>query len=96
MCILSSSLPLLAACAWMVAGEGGTIMLENRAPKIFLGVFLAISVAPALAHDPSHPELNGWFDKLASGRGLCCSDADGTGGTPDQAYFTPLPLRPAA
>ena len=78
MCILSSSLPLLAACAWMVAGEGGTIMLENRAPKIFLGVFLAISVAPALAHDPSHPELNGWFDKLASGRGLCCSDADGT------------------
>jgi hypothetical protein len=62
----------------MVAGEGGTIMLENRAPKIFLGVFLATSVAPALAHDPSHPELNGWFDKLASGRGLCCSDADGT------------------
>src|SRR5712675_2142964 len=75
---MSSSLPLLAACAWMVAGEGGTIMLENRAPKIFLGVFLAISVAPALAHDPSHPELNGGFDKLASGRGLCCSDADGT------------------
>ena len=76
-CILSPSLPLLAACAWMVAGEEGTIMLENRAPKIFLGVFLAISVAPALAHDPSHPELNGWFDKLASGRGLCCSLTDG-------------------
>jgi len=61
----------------MVAGEGGTMMLENRAPRIFLGIFLAIFVAPALAHDPSHPELNGWFDKLASGRGLCCSLTDG-------------------
>jgi hypothetical protein len=70
-CIVSSS---LAACA----GEGEmTVMLENRAPRIFLGVFLAIFVAPALAHDPSHPELNGWFDKLASGGGLCCSLTDG-------------------
>ena len=38
---------------------------------------MAIFVVPALAHDPSHPELNGWFDKLASGRGLCCSLTDG-------------------
>ncbi len=30
------------------------------------------------AHDPSHPELNEWFNKLASGKGLCCSFADGT------------------
>jgi hypothetical protein len=30
------------------------------------------------AHDPSHPELNSWFDHLASGKGLCCSFADGT------------------
>jgi len=29
------------------------------------------------AHDPSHPELNSWFDHLASGKGLCCSFADG-------------------
>jgi len=53
------------------------MMLENRAPRIFLGIFLAIFVAPALAHDPSHSELNGWFDNRASGRGLCCSFADG-------------------
>jgi len=33
--------------------------------------------APALAHDPSHPELNEWFNRLASGKGLCCSFADG-------------------
>src|SRR5258708_37154414 len=30
-CVVSASLPLLAACAWMVSGEGGTMMLENRA-----------------------------------------------------------------
>ena len=29
------------------------------------------------AHDPSRPELNEWFNRLASGRGLCCSFADG-------------------
>ncbi len=31
----------------------------------------------AIAHDLDHPELNGWFDHLASGKGLCCSYADG-------------------
>ncbi len=53
------------------------MMLQNRVAGIFLGIFLAIFVAPALAHDPSRPELNGWFDKLASGRGLGCSLTDG-------------------
>jgi len=53
-------------------GEGGmTVMPKNRAPRICLGIFFAIFVAPALAHDPSHPELNNWFNRLASGRGLC-------------------------
>ena len=33
--------------------------------------------SPALAHDASRPELNEWFNKLASGMGLCCSFADG-------------------
>jgi hypothetical protein len=32
---------------------------------------------PALAHDAGRPELNEWFNRLASGRGLCCSFADG-------------------
>src|SRR2546429_2427428 len=71
----------IASCPprWQPAPAKGemTMMLKNRAPRIFLGIFLAIFVAPALAHDPSHPELNGWFDKLASGRGLCCSLTDG-------------------
>ena len=30
------------------------------------------------AHDPSHPELKAWFESLKSGKGPCCSDADGT------------------
>ena len=50
---------------------------QNRVLGIFLGIFFSIVIAPALAHDPSHPELNGWFNKLASGKGLCCSFADG-------------------
>jgi len=40
-------------------------------------LILLLLCAPALAHDPSHPELNDWFNKLQSGRGLCCSFADG-------------------
>ena len=39
-------------------------------------IFLLLCT-PAHAHDPSHPELNEWFNRLASGKGLCCSFADG-------------------
>jgi hypothetical protein len=31
----------------------------------------------AFAHDTSRPELNTWFNHLASGKGLCCSLTDG-------------------
>lgn len=30
------------------------------------------------AHDPARHELDGWFDSLHSGKGPCCSNADGT------------------
>jgi hypothetical protein len=40
-------------------------------------IFLLLCT-PALAHDPSHPELNEWFNRLTSGKGLCCSFADGS------------------
>jgi hypothetical protein len=33
--------------------------------------------SPALAHDAGRPELDEWFNRLASGKGLCCSFADG-------------------
>jgi hypothetical protein len=63
----------------LVAGaKGDEGMPRNRASTIFLGIFFASFVAPALAHDPNRPELNSWFDHLASGNGLCCSMADGT------------------
>ena len=39
-------------------------------------IFLSLC-SPALAHDPSRPELNEWFNRLASHKGLCCSFADG-------------------
>jgi hypothetical protein len=39
-------------------------------------IFLLLCTS-ALAHDASRSELNEWFNKLASGRGLCCSFADG-------------------
>jgi hypothetical protein len=39
-------------------------------------IFLRLC-SPAFAHDASRPELNEWFNKLASGMGLCCSFADG-------------------
>jgi len=32
----------------------------------------------AHAHDHSRPELNSWFEGLKSGKGPCCSGADGT------------------
>jgi hypothetical protein len=40
-------------------------------------LILLLLCTPALAHDASRPELNSWFDHLASGKGLCCSFADG-------------------
>jgi hypothetical protein len=42
-----------------------------------LALILLLLCTPVLAHDANHPELNSWFDHLASGKGLCCSFADG-------------------
>jgi hypothetical protein len=47
---------------------------ESEVMRIVL-IFLLLC-SPALAHDPGHPELNEWFNRLTSGRGLCCSFAD--------------------
>ena len=42
-----------------------------------LALILLLLCTPVLAHDANHPELNSWFDHLASGKGLCCSFVDG-------------------
>ena len=35
-----------------------------------LALILLLLCTPVLAHDANHPELNSWFDHLASGKGL--------------------------
>ena len=30
------------------------------------------------AHDHDHPELNGWYESLRSGKGPCCDGSDAT------------------
>jgi hypothetical protein len=39
-------------------------------------IFL-LMLFPSAAHDRTRPDLNGWFDQLASGKGPCCSTVDG-------------------
>ena len=39
---------------------------------------LALLAPPVTAHDHERPDLNQWFDGLHSGKGPCCSNADGT------------------
>ena len=40
---------------------------------LVLFVVLVLSSIPrAKAHDHNHPELNGWFNSLQSGKGPCC------------------------
>src|SRR5712675_1513722 len=60
---------------------------QDRRHARRLRVLLTIGIAVLLltlgsrlgyAHDPSHPELKAWFESLKSGKGPCCSGADGT------------------
>lgn len=40
-------------------------------------LLLALSPSVSSAHMPDRPDLNGWFSRLASKKGLCCSFAEG-------------------
>jgi len=40
-------------------------------------LFAAFAWSCAYPHDRARPELNAWFDHLSSGKGPCCSYADG-------------------
>ena len=35
-----------------------------------------MAISPAEAHDASHPELDGWYEKLESGKGPCCDGSN--------------------
>jgi hypothetical protein len=46
-------------------------------PIVCTALLLGLIAQVSHAHDHSRPELNRWFDSLKSGKGPCCSDADG-------------------
>jgi hypothetical protein len=46
-------------------------------PIICTALLLGLMAQVSYAHDHSRPDLNAWFDSLKSGKGPCCSDADG-------------------
>ena len=58
-------------------------VLEQEQPEammIRLLLFLLLFCGPALTHDDgryANSPLKEWFNRLASGKGLCCSFADG-------------------
>ena len=41
------------------------------------GLIVALGISYAWPHVISRPDLDSWFDSLASGKGLCCSFVDG-------------------
>jgi hypothetical protein len=48
-------------------------------PSVLVGVMLSIfTIGHARAHDHEHPELNGWYESLRSGKGPCCDGSDAT------------------
>src|SRR5690242_12194904 len=62
--------------------EGNLFLTDLRTFRIAIAIAL-LAASSALARDrgqfaSTSPELKAWFDGLKSGRGPCCSDADGT------------------
>jgi len=45
------------------------------ATLVSLVVMLSVATT-AFAHDPEHPELNGWYESLHSSKGACCDGSD--------------------
>ena len=54
-----------------------SFLREGESVVVRIVLIFLLLCTPALAHDPGHPELDEWFNRLASGKGLCCSFADG-------------------
>jgi len=40
------------------------------------GLLALPAIGPVQAHDHQHPELNGWYESLHSGKGPCCDGSD--------------------
>ncbi len=56
--------------------------MNNRRWHAALAIFAAMlsisTIARAHAHDHQHPELNGWYERLHSGKGPCCDGTEAT------------------
>lgn len=50
--------------------------------KVITAIFLLLSTTAVIAHDngqyaQNNPKMHQWFESLKSGKGPCCSNADG-------------------
>jgi hypothetical protein len=86
-----SSTARIEAMRQRAMSDAIAILLTSNAIGVFLGRLvgavlvlgiLVVLMAISWAHDGGQyagmsPQLHAWFDKLASGKGLCCSFADG-------------------
>jgi hypothetical protein len=76
-----------------VSRQAGAAFARNPNPKAArrkppfqvtgAALLMALAAPPTLARDRgqyanSTPEMKAWFDSLRSGKGPCCSDADGS------------------
>jgi hypothetical protein len=66
----------------LIAGEDalGSDGATERESNMRAAVFFLLLISPALARDDgryANNPLKQWFDSLKSGKGFCCSDADG-------------------
>jgi hypothetical protein len=59
--------------------SGRQLVRHCKVPLQAAGLALLLGLVSQFshAHDHNRPELNRWFDSLKSGKGPCCSDADG-------------------
>jgi hypothetical protein len=45
-------------------------------PTVVAIALFALTAGGASGHDPSRPELNGWYESLHSGKGPCCDGSE--------------------
>lgn len=48
----------------------------HAAAVVFAAMLFILTIGRIGAHDYQHPELNGWYESLHSGKGPCCDGTD--------------------
>src|SRR3569833_2570606 len=49
---------------------------RSHATALFVAMLSIYTIGHAHAHDYQHPELNGWYQSLHSGKGPCCDGSN--------------------